>query len=432
MGHLEYAGRVFGAPPPPGRPRPALLALPAPGQCLAVTGPSGAGKTLALNALARRTGTPAARPLTRQQLARPVLDLFEPGLPSPVVLRTLAKTGLADVTLWLQAARTLSMGERRRLELALALVRGPRAVILDEFDAHLDLVTAQALACTLRRLAREQNISLVVSTHREELLPYLMPAGVTEIRGPEALARPLAPGARPRDLLDEFTFERGRLADYGPFARWHYASARRPGPVTDVFVARLRQEIAGVALLGMTHLFLGPRNLALPAYASGIVARGGAARLNQDLRLLQRVVIHPRWRGLGLATRLVRHALEQLSAPYVECLAEMGEFSGFLVRAGFERRGRCKPSREAGRLMKSLERLGLCPEDLLNADALKALTLAERERLDRQLRGLCRSRIETGHGPLRGGPLRLDIERRRQAVMRLYCCPEYFLFERQP
>ncbi|KAA0212736.1 hypothetical protein EDM80_08955 [bacterium] len=432
MGHLEYAGRVFGAPPPPGRPRPALLALPAPGQCLAVTGPSGAGKTLALDALARVTGAAPARALTRQALSRTVLDLFEPGLPSPAVLRTLAATGLADYTLWARAARTLSMGERRRLELALALVRGPSAVILDEFDAHLDLATAQALACTLRRLARQRSISLVASTHREELLPYLAPASVVEIRGPEALARPQTALALPRDLLEEFTFERGRLADYGPWARWHYASARRPGPVTDVFLARLRDEVAGVALLGMTHLFLGPRNIVLPDYASSVVASGSAARLNRDLRLLQRVVIHPRWRGLGLATRLVRHALENVPVPFVECLAEMGGFSGFLVRAGFEHRGRCEPSREARRLMQSLERLGLCAEDLLRPERLKALALAERERLQRQVNGLCRSRIETGHGALRGGASVLDFERRRQALMRLHCRPEYFLYTRKP
>lgn len=431
MSHLQYTQRVFGLPPRAGPPRPAPLELPAPGQCLVLVGPSGAGKTLALNALARRTDAAAVEALTRQQLARPMLELFDPALPGACVLRTLAATGLADATLWPRAAGTLSMGERRRLELALALCRGRQAVILDEFDAHLDADTARALACTLRRLARGRGVSLVVSTHRPELLRYLAPACVLEIRGAQALDRPNLTPKVLADLLAEFTLERGRLADYAALAQWHYA-ARRPGPVTDVFVARLNGELAGVVLLGMTHLFLGPRNLALPAYASSVVAREGAAMLNRDVRLLQRVVIHPRWRGLGLATRLVRHALEESRVPFVECLAEMGEFSGFLTQAGFERAGQCRPSREARRLAASLERLGLCCADLLRPARLAGLPACERARLKRQVRGLCRSRIQTGHGALRKCPARLDRQRLRQAVMRLHCQPGYFLFRRKP
>jgi hypothetical protein len=141
--------------------------------------------------------------------------------------------------------------------------------------------------------------------------------------------------------------------------------------------------------------------------------------------------VEPRFRALGVASRLLAAALPQLEMPYVECLAEMGEFSGFLERAGFERRGRCKPSREGARLIRTLERLGLHATSLIEPHRRKRvmarLCHKDRERLNRQLKGLCRSRIETGVGRLRGSRDAPE-ELLQRALLRLHCQPEYFLW----
>ena len=436
MSHLEFAINRFGLGAPTNAPRPAQLPLPEPGTILALIGDSGAGKSLALEALARRRGATIAKPLTCQQLGRPVLDLFDPALPAARVLRLLAAAGLADATLWTRNANTLSQGERRRLELALALAGAvpESTLILDEFDAHLDFTTALALACSLRKLAFRQCLRLVVSTHRPELLPALGPGRVIEISSGQALPRPELLVAKARDLLCEFSLQRGKLADYARFARWHYLGARRPGPVTDVFLALWQGRPAGIALFGYPHLFLSARNLVLPQrYSSQAVAQGGARLLNAEVRLLQRVVIEPRFRALGLASRLLAASAPQVGVPFVECLAEMGEFSGFLERAGFARRGRCKPSREAKRLQATLAQCKLEARSLMDAAKrearLAALPQNLRRRIKRQLLGLCRSRIETGKGNLRGST-RAPQSLLQSALMRLHCQPEYFLWER--
>ena len=433
MSHLSFARRLFGLGVSSPPPEPALLPLPSPGRVLAIIGPSGAGKTCALKRLALQRGMRLCTPLTRQQLARPVLSLFPARLPGATVLRALARCGLSDATLWTRPARTLSAGEQRRLELALCTV--PRAkdtpvcdVILDEFDAHLDGQTALALAASLARLAAAQRMRLVVSTHRPECLGALHAERVFRIEDGAALE--LAPPAQ-LDLLAELSIERGSLSDYARFARWHYLGSRRPGPVSDVFVAKLHGSAVAVATFGHTHLFLSARNLALPQFGSNVVSSGGAGALNANVRLLQRVIVEPRYRALGVASRLLSAALPQLGVPIVECLAEMGEFSGFLERAGFMRRGRCKPSREAARLMANLRRLKLeayqlC-EPARRKRALAGLPRREREKLLRQLAGLCRSRIETGAGRLRGtgqAPEKLL----QRALLRLHCQPEYFLW----
>jgi GNAT superfamily N-acetyltransferase len=201
--------------------------------------------------------------------------------------------------------------------------------------------------------------------------------------------------------------------------------------VSDVFVARFEGRPIAVATFGPTHLFLGPRNLALPQFSSNRVCNGGARALNASVRLLQRVIVEPRWRALGVASRLLKATLPQLGVPFVECLAEMGEFSGFLERAGIELRGRCKPSREAARLCENLVRLDLNAQTLIEPAqrerALARLTRREREKLMRQLAGLCRSRIETGAGHLRGLHVVPELVLQR-ALGRLYCQPDYFLW----
>lgn len=59
-----------------------------------------------------------------------------------------------------------------------------------------------------------------------------------------------------------------------------------------------------------------------------------SALLNQELRCISRVIVDPRYRGLGLAVRLVRHALATATTRYTEALAVMGRVSPFFSRAG--------------------------------------------------------------------------------------------------
>lgn len=62
----------------------------------------------------------------------------------------------------------LSAGQKQRLSLARALLRNPRALILDEATANLDYDTEKRLVETLKRL--KGDITLVIATHREALL----------------------------------------------------------------------------------------------------------------------------------------------------------------------------------------------------------------------------------------------------------------------
>lgn len=63
----------------------------------------------------------------------------------------------------------LSDGERQRVMTARALAQRPRLLLMDEPSAFLDAPGRVALAGLLRRVAREQDVVAVVSTHEVEL-----------------------------------------------------------------------------------------------------------------------------------------------------------------------------------------------------------------------------------------------------------------------
>jgi lipopolysaccharide export system ATP-binding protein len=63
-----------------------------------------------------------------------------------------------------EAARTCSGGERRRLEIARALITRPRLMLLDEPFAAVDPHTVEELQQEVRRLA-EQGIAMLVTDH---------------------------------------------------------------------------------------------------------------------------------------------------------------------------------------------------------------------------------------------------------------------------
>ena len=96
-------------------------------------------------------------------------------------------------------------------------------------------------------------------------------------------------------------------------------------------------EPVGVCVFGTpaASLTLRTQHFGLTDPRSSLALRA----LNEQLWVLSRVVLHPTYRGAGIAARFVRRACELCPVPWVETLTAMGRANPFFERAGFVRVG---------------------------------------------------------------------------------------------
>lgn len=185
-----------------------------------------------------------------------------------------------------------------------------------------------------------------------------------------------------------FLFAPGTRADYLALARFHY---RAGPPVKSSRYFTLRTDDQSRSLVGV--LVVSPpvlngtwRRAAWPHWpALHTTDRREAARaLNANLRVISRVIIDPRYRGLGLASQLVREYLANPLTPRTEALAAMGTLHPFFDHAGM-RRVPIPTSRRDARLAHVLASLNLEPWMLVAPWALPP-RLRRSQRLARAIR----------------------------------------------
>lgn len=79
-------------------------------------------------------------------------------------MEQLARVGLADMAF--HRAATLSGGQQQRVAIARALIQKPKILLADEPVASLDPVSAAEVVELLRKIAREDELSIVASIHQ--------------------------------------------------------------------------------------------------------------------------------------------------------------------------------------------------------------------------------------------------------------------------
>jgi zinc/manganese transport system ATP-binding protein len=178
----------------------------APGEFTGLIGSNGAGKTTLFRVILGLQAASAGRVLAegRERARRhraigyvPQKFLFDPdvplrardlvglgidaqrlGMPRPSRSRRALVEEMLDAVDAARFADTrvgnLSGGEQQRILIAHALIARPRLLLLDEPLANLDLGSAQEVVALLARIAREQEIAVLISAHEiNPLLPVM-------------------------------------------------------------------------------------------------------------------------------------------------------------------------------------------------------------------------------------------------------------------
>lgn len=305
-----------------------------PGDLVLFTGPSGGGKSSLMRAAAAQLGALDATALDLPDA--PLID----ALPGPVNdrLATLAGCGLSEARLLLRTPAELSDGQRYRFRLAFALASGRSPwVVADEFTATLDRPLAKVVAFNLRKLVTRTGVGVLAATTHDDVADDLNPDVWVRCLGDGHVEVERRRWKRcPVSFADELWLSDGDRSDWAYFARWHYRSHHLAYTRRVILLWHGREPV-GVCVFGTpaASLSLRTRFFGLRDPRSG----AALSALNEQLWLLQRVVIHPTYRGAGIAAAFVRRACRLCPVDWIETLSAMGQANPFFERAGFTRVG---------------------------------------------------------------------------------------------
>jgi GNAT superfamily N-acetyltransferase len=129
-------------------------------------------------------------------------------------------------------------------------------------------------------------------------------------------------------LIREMTIEQGTKQDWEKLSGFHYRGHKVAVP-RKIFLLVRGDELCGVIVYSYPPPACYGRRLALP--------RMSIQEMNKQLSIINRVVIHPKYRTVGLGAKLIRETLPLVGTPCVEMIAVMAKYSPFAEKAGMQK-----------------------------------------------------------------------------------------------
>ncbi|MEM1942246.1 MAG: ATP-binding cassette domain-containing protein [Candidatus Nitrosocaldus sp.] len=325
-----------------------------PGDVVYITGESGSGKSVLLRRLTERIAKYEGMfgnvlLADRMKIDEDEVLVDSIGSSTDEAIQLLSIVGLNDAYLFLRRYRELSDGQKYRYRIAKVLACSSSdekgVFVFDEFCSMLDRDTAKVVAYLLQKVTRASKKMLLVATAHDDLVDDLMPDVLIhkgygsrisiDYNNTNARKRKSDQNSGSNEhlthrcsLLKHVIIEKGCIDDWYMLEEYHYRG-NKPYGIRHVFTARLRGETVGVIVYSMPAPLCRGRSIALARVPS-------IDEVNRDFITISRVVVLPRFRGIGLASMLVRHTMPLVGKRYVESIAVMGKYNPFFVKAGMK------------------------------------------------------------------------------------------------
>lgn len=283
-----------------------------------ITGDSGSGKSALLNAIKTDLGA-TAQDTTNLNINTntPIINTI--GKNTTEALELLSKVGLNDAFLFLRTYQQLSDGQKHRYHIARLAESPAQFWILDEFTSTLDRDTAKIVAYNLQKLARNHSKAVIAATTHTDLLRDLAPNVHVHKRYGKEISVHYNPHAQAQScsLTRQMHTQQGTLADYKTLSQFHYRQAQCPPP-RKIFTLKRKNETCGT----IVYSYPSPT-----CFGRNKVWKGNLQQLQQEISTISRVVVHPKYRSIGLGAKLVGETLAQAGTLCVEAVAVMARYN---------------------------------------------------------------------------------------------------------
>ena len=282
------------------------LKIPKNFKTLYITGESGSGKSTILKELFKET--------SYDDDAFFKTPLIEMGQDVKETLKVLNMFGLGDASLFALKPFQLSDSQKKRAEIVRMVLDGNKIIVIDEFLSTLDRLTAKSISYNIKKNFDSLGIKLVVATAHTDLEEYLKPDVI--VKGESFPSRFTVAERNPGEYKDnpitnKVTLRKVSKEEYREevLGEIHY-KGKYSGGRQEYFFAELSDSVIGVLVTN---------NL-----------------ISSDTRRISRVVVHPTFRGVGIAQMLIKYCINSTDSK-IDTLAAMAKYNPVFEKSGMRR-----------------------------------------------------------------------------------------------
>lgn len=213
---------------------------------------------------------------------------------------------------------------------------------------------AKIVAFNIQKQARKTGKAVIAATTHTDLFEDLAPSVHIHKGWGKRLEVKYYPNTANEgcSITTYLKIEEGTLEDYSQLAEFHYRNPEtHPVPLKIFAMKREDGELVGVIFYSWPPVNVFGRKSALGKNFT-------IKELNENFATISRVILHPKYRSIGLGVRLVKETLPLVGRQFVEVMAVMAKYNSFFEKAGMEKIAESHGDGSVIEALRRLEELG--------------------------------------------------------------------------